>query len=223
MISAQNERIAEVLTHVTGEKFEASPKNWWNWWGEFLDEHPDVAATGAVQEFNTALLNRQLRGMARGTWVATDRGQLPIETILPGDKVLSQSPLTGELAFRVVQAVARYPGRPVERISLDEGLLHCTPGQVLWKTGEAWTRVATLSPNVLLHGVDDERRVKSTTAAFTIDCYDLVVDEFHTYFVGSELLLTHDATPLEPCYTALPGFSPAAVSAAARSAVESMR
>jgi len=62
----------------------------------------------------------------------------------------------------------------------------------------------------------DEFAEEGTTEEQTIDCYDLIVDGFHTYFVGESGILAHDATPIKPTYVALPGISPAGVANAVR-------
>ncbi|NOZ39284.1 MAG: hypothetical protein GXP24_03555 [Planctomycetes bacterium] len=212
----QNERIASVLSEVTGETLSAFPKSWWNWWSDYLDSHPDVATVGTRQQLNRALLNQESRGLARGTWVWTRQGHRPIEKVMPGDYVLAQEPRTGELAFRVVLAVTAPQERTVSKVEFDESELHCTPGHVVWATGVGWQRVSKLTAGQMLHGATAEAQVGQVDAAFEIDSYDLIVDDFHTFFVGEQGLLVHDATPIGPAQVALPGFSPAAVAEAVK-------
>lgn len=61
--------------------------------------------------------------------------------------------------------------------------------------------------------------MRAVAESYPIDTYDLIVDDFHTYFVGKQGTLSHDATPVGRTFVALPGFSPAAVANAARLAV----
>lgn len=215
-IHQRNEHLVEVLTELTGERFEASPKSWWNWWGEYLDRHPDVAATGMRQELNRALLNQDSRGLARGTWVWTRQGLRAVELLRPGDYVLAQHPTSGELAYQVILAVRAPVQITVNKIDLGEDALHCAPGHVVWVSGLGWQRVLALDINQHLHGVRDESKITAVGEAFSIDSYDLVVDGFHTFFIGQPGILVHDATPIRPAFDALPGFSPAAVADAAR-------
>ncbi len=215
-ITAQNERIGQVLVEVTGEKLKAFPKSWWNWWSNYLDQHPDLAASGARQQFNAALLNQHLRGLARGTLVWTHQGKQAVETVRPGDYVLSQAPQTGELAYKLVLAIGNPREIPVSKIHMGETSLHSAPGHVIWATGLGWQRVSKLTQGQPLHGLHQEPTVGQVEDAFTIDSYDLVIDDFHTLFVGQHGLLVHDATPIQPAYVALPGFSAGAVSSAVR-------
>ncbi len=214
-LAQQNERIAYVLTEVTGETLGTYPKSWWNWWGDYLDKNPGLVASGARQQLNQVLLNQKPRGLSRGTWVWTRQGLRSVETVFPGDFVLSQDPKTGELAYKVVVAIAAPRELTVFKLELADGSLHCTPGHVVWVSGAGWQRVSKLQPSQSLHSVHREPQVTGVEEAFTIDSYDLFVEDFHTFFVGEHGLLVHDATPISPTYTALPGFSPATVAQAA--------
>lgn len=210
-IEQRNERIAEVLTDVTGKRLSAFPKSWWNWWGNYLEQNPDVGTVGTRQQLNFALLNQQQRGLARGTWVWTREGKKPIETVRPGDYVLAQNPDTGELTHKVVLALATPQQMPVSRVAIDASELHCAASHVIWAVGAGWQRVSKLAAGQSLHGALDSFVVASVKETFSIDSYDLIVDDFHTFFVGEQGLLVHDATPIGPAPVALPGFSPAAV------------
>ena len=216
VIESQNERIADVLAEVTGETRSAFPKSWWNWWSDYLEQNPGAATVGTRQQLSAALLNQQQRGLARGTWVWTRQGKKSVETVLPGDYVLAQDPRTGELAFKVVIAIAAPQHITISKVELDTDELFCAPGHVVWVTGSSWQRVSKLAVGQLLHGTINESRVRHIDTAFEIDSYDLIVDDFHTLFVGEQGVLVHDATPISPTHVALPGFSPAAVAHAAK-------
>src|SRR5690606_32397098 len=52
-IAAQNERICEALTWVTGEQIGTQPKQWWSWWyatNEYY-QPPELADYPVVREF----------------------------------------------------------------------------------------------------------------------------------------------------------------------------
>ena len=182
-----------------------------DWWSDYLQNHPDIAAQGARQQWNNALLNQDPRGVARGSWVWTRRGRRRIETIMPGDYILSQHPLSGELAYQLVLALTAPQENPVSKVDFSDTALHCAPGHVVWLAGTGWRRLGKVAPGQLLHAVKDEPRLADREQVFSIDCYDLIVDNFHTYFVGQQGVLVHDATPVAPAHVSLPGISPALV------------
>ena len=215
-ILQNNERIVGLLTEVTGKTLDTYPKSWWNWWSDYLDQNPDIATSGARQQLNMTLLNHESRGLARGTWVWTLSGKESIETIRPGDYVLSQNAATGELAFKVVLLVNSLPTIAVSQYSFPKGTLHSTPGHVVWASGAGWQRTGKVQFDTSLHGVYSEMQLIEVGEEFHIDCYDLVVADNHTYFAGDVGILVHDATPVKPTYEALPGFSPAVVADAIR-------
>ena len=215
-IQEKNERVAEALTELTGQQFDASPTSWWDWWSNYLNRHPDIAASGVRGEFSAALLNQDVRGLARGALVWTRHGKHPVEEILPGDFVLSQHPRTGELAFRVVLAIRAIPEIEVRKIQLRETTIHASPDHVTWIAGRGWQKVSNLAQGERLHGVSSEPKVENVSEVYGLDGYDIVVDEFSTLFVGEQGVLVHDATSIRPAHMALPGFSAAAVAQAAR-------
>ena len=213
-IGKNNEKIAEVLTQLTGAHLPPDPKTWWNWWGEYLQANPELVSVGAQSKLNAALLNLQQRGLARGTKVWTRTGKRAIETIAPGDYVLSQHPKTGELAYRLVLNIAVPKLIAVSKLDLDETELHLAEGHIVWSTGTGWRSVSKLKAGNSLHGVRSESVLSHMNEAFEIESFDLIVDEFHTLFVGEAGVLVHDGTAIKPTAAALPGFSPAAVASA---------
>jgi len=212
----QNQQIVDVLTEVTGETLDVFPKSWWNWWRGYLDNHPDVATAGARQQLNAALLNQSPRGLSRGTWIWTLEGLRAVETILPGDYVLAQDPDSGELAYKVVLAIDVPRQLAVTKLDIARSSVHCASGHVVWRSGTGWRRVSKLAASDSLHGVKAELQLERSAESFSIDCYDLIVDGFHTFFVGESGILAHDATPIKPTYVALPGISAATVANAVR-------
>jgi len=161
--------------------------------------------------------------LARGTWIWTLEGLRAVETVLPGDYVLAQDPESGELAYRVVLAIDVPREFAVTKLEFDSHSVHCAPGHVVWRSGTGWRRVSKLVSSDSLHGVEVQLKLRQSTEAFSIDCYDLIVDGFHTFFVGESGVLVHDATPIKPTYVALPGFSSATVAGAVQLAAATDR
>lgn len=215
-IQHNNERVAEVLKEVTNELFEPMPKSWWKWWQEYLEKHPDIAALGIGQNFNLRYNKQEPRGLPRGTWVWTRDGKKQVESILSGDFVLSQDVETGELAYKVVLGIQNPQKLDVSKISLGDTEIHMTPGHIIWTAGLGWKKVSTLEPGFLLHGIDQLGKVETINEAYAIDSYDLIVDDFHTLFVGNQGVLVHDGSQLRKTHNALPGFTVLEIAQAAK-------
>lgn len=152
-----------------------------------------VRTTGGVECF------------AAGTPVWTKSGPAPIESIGVGEMVLAQDPLTGELAYRVVlQTTVSEPVRVVA-LKLPKETITSTLGHRFWVDGRGWEMAKSLKPAARLHAMDGGVQASSAAVDELTVCHNLVVDEFHTYFVGESKLLAHDKTCPAPNPANLPG------------------
>ncbi len=57
-----------------------------------------------------------------------------------------------------------------------------------------------------LHGLDGSQTIESVEEGEEVAAYNLVVDAFHTYFVGDTQLLVHDNSCPRPTLSAIPGW-----------------
>ena len=161
------------------------------------------------------LRGRQPQCFVAGTLVATAVGLVPIESIQAGDEVLAMDPRTGESAFKQVT-------RTVERQAVSTFRLSMESGAVLGVTGEhpfyladgvgGWvpaerlygrhvsvTRLEVLRGSLRPGGgavvevarlSDTVSRSARVTRQATV--YNLMVEDWHCYFVTNELLLVHN-------------------------------
>jgi hypothetical protein len=135
------------------------------------------------------------------TLVWTITGPRPIEEILPGDRVLSQSPNTGELAFKMVQTVTKAKPAPMVKITVGGEEIVSTLGHPFWVVGQRWTMAKHLQEGSLLHSVSGPVSVETVeeipaATAWYESSYNLIVDDFHTFFVGESQVLVHHLTML---------------------------
>lgn len=207
---ALNQRIISVLNAVTGEQLGPEPQPWWEWWQDFNEVQSYYEEKPVVYQEKRdcrPLLYFELSCFLRGTKVWTETGPKPIEEILPGDRVLAQDPLTGELLHKLVaQTTLRPPSRTL-RITVDNEVIAATPGHPFWVVGQGWKMAKQLEVGTLLHTPGGALPVERMEEGLQAEAYNLVVADVHTYFVGDHRLLVHDNNPREPITPGLPGLT----------------
>ncbi len=221
--------ICEVLAAVTGEEFESTPENWWQWWYDYneiyvegekplvrVNRREEVVVDGyrpRPRPVQPAMSFGRFGGtlskecLAAGTLVWTDRGPVPIEEIRVGDMVLSQEPDTGELAFKpVVRTTSRMPEKMVE-FTTDSETLETSGGHRFWVSGTGWNRARDFQPGVRLYGLLENHGVRTVRVVDPKTTYNLIVADFHTYFVGQARILSHDNTIPRATGALVPGLA----------------
>jgi hypothetical protein len=164
-----------------------------------------------------------------GTLVATLAGPMAIEEIKVGDRVLAQDPETGELAYKsVLKTTVRPPAAMMtlsvqspkprsprlasedliaENLTGSESFVS-TKGHPFWVNDKGWQMTKNLEPGNRLHTVTGSVAVQSLDEADSVEAYNLVVDEFHTYFIGNTHVLVHDNSFARPLLNSVPGLPP---------------
>jgi hypothetical protein len=229
MIEALNERICQALAVATERNLARTPEAWWSWW----DSENEVALATEkstdqryLQEYRTyedaAPINYTPASSGRGstpyptrvecfvagTPVWTITGLVAIEKIQIGDRVLSQHPDTGELAFQPILQTSRRPPEKLVKVRLAtryEETIEGSGGHPLWVAGEGWVKLRQLKSGQVLHGVDGSTVISDVEEGSTQPTFNLVVAEFHTYVVGETRILCHDNTPRRPTSALVPG------------------
>lgn len=225
-----NDRIYAVLATTTGQDLDHSPRDWWDWWYQYIDYYQGAQRptdeeyvhyfynvpyfVSPANRYNTAPLPlpvfRTHSCFARGTKVWTISGPAAIETVQMGDRVLSQDPDSGELAYKPVLQTTLRPKHPTLKIQLGSDSLVVTRGHLFWVDPQGWKMARELQPGMLLHGLERDVTVDSVQEARIADVYNLVIADFGTYFVGQKPVLVHDNTLRTPTLVRVPGWAPAA-------------
>ncbi len=207
----QNARIVEVLKVVTGKQLGDQPATWWDSWQdhnelEYYDEKPiyDDYHVGQYNTFQYHFL-RASSCFVAGTLVWTQSGPVPIESIRVGDFVLSQDPDTGRLAYQPVIDTTVRPPSELRRLTINGETITTTLGHRFWVAGQGWRMAKFLDTGDPLFSARGSLDVQSITGEEKAEAYNLVVDAFHTYFVGRNRLLVHDNNCPLPVANALPG------------------
>jgi Pretoxin HINT domain len=137
---------------------------------------------------------------AAGTAVTTEEGDKPIEQVKAGDKVLSRNERTGEQSYhRVLQTFAT-PDDEIYSLQLQttdgkQETLSVTANHPFWLKGKGWTETDLLKSGDLIEAKDGQwltvASVQPTQEKAT--GYNLEVETDHTYFVGNQQTLVHNA------------------------------
>lgn len=218
-----NERITETLRMTTGQRLSDSPNAWWDWWQDntglpsvSTDSKPVIVIVNENLRDNSPrpppprlILPIRTNGscLVAGTPIWTERGLVAVERIQPGDLVLSKNVETGELAYKVVLHTTVREPFPVTRFEIGDEAIHATAGHHFWVSGRGWTKTRELAAEQPLHTPTGVIRVASTESADSAPTYNLVVADFHTYFVGKNAILSHDVFPPKPTNKVVPGLN----------------
>ena len=199
-----NKRAATVLAEVSGQQFCADPKFWWTWWHLYTGTQP-LPKKCTIYHSNVPLPVTVRRVICcscliAGTPVFTDRGFVAIEQIDIGDRVLAKDVTTGEIAFKpVLHTTVRQPV-PVKKFVVGETSVVASEGHHFWVSGHGWSKTRELKSGQPIHTVIGMSRVETVEDELQpAAVYNLVVADFHTYFVGPSLILSHDV--LQPALT----------------------
>ncbi|MHC4399776.1 MAG: polymorphic toxin-type HINT domain-containing protein [Planctomycetota bacterium] len=142
-----------------------------------------------------------------GTPVWTDSGLMPIEEIQIGDLVLSQNPETGELACKPVLKTTLRPPTRMLKVVFAGKALQCSGGHPFWVAGKGWVFARDLEAGARLHTVEGTVPVRSVHGTGVEELHNLIVADFHTYFITEAKLLTHDNTIRQPTDVLVPGLA----------------
>ena len=213
-----NERVSSGLRTVTLEQFGDSPNCWWDWWQEY-----STLPTVTIQAKPVVVIVKEDREvkiknlppppppvpscLVAGTLVQTERGLVAIETIQPGDRVLSKNIETGELDYKVVLHTTVREPIDVIKFAIGDETIQATQGHHFWVSGRGWCKTRELAAKQPLHTPIGAVKVASTEPAEPSPTYNLVVADFHTYFVGKNAILSHDVLSPKPTNKRVPGLS----------------
>lgn len=216
LIQARNYFIFHALEETTGVLLPREANDWWLWWESYNEStKPRPVRYVYRQTYSTFA---PTTGVANYAWVRhscfavdtlvwTETGLTPIQDVRIGDRVVSQNPETGELALKLV--VNTTVGRPTSGLAKlhigDEEILS-TLGHVFWVNGNGWRIAKQLHAENRLHSLRGGLRLYATEEMpAPAQVFNLVVEDFHTYFVGECGLLAHDITYRQPTTALVPG------------------
>ena len=118
---------------------------------------------------------------------------------------LSKSAETGELAYKPVLRTTVRPADTLVNVEAEGNSFMATGGHTFWISGHGWMKIRDVTPGMRFHGALEPVAMTRSEPAESQPVYNLVVADFHTYFVGESMLLSHDPTFAEPTDQLVPG------------------
>jgi hypothetical protein len=208
-----NERIMIIMRRVSGTDQGDAPAGWWKWWGDYNELLiPTENRVRRTSYFNTEYIRSIERSkqrykdcFAKGTPVWTPLGLRPIETIRVGDTVLAQDVEKGELAFKVVLGTSIRAASPMISTRIGDETIVSTRGHRYWVNGKGWRMAKNLKAGDVLHGVEEPLEADEVLESRDEVAWNLIVDDFNSYFVGRQGVLVHDTGAPRPTRAIVPG------------------
>lgn len=227
-IDEKNEKIIQLITMTTEDRApkdaasRKTPDDWWNWWNDRIECYPaDEKPTESRYEASYTTVNAPrptlppprpprypgvLECLAAGTPIWTETGLVDIDVLKVGDMVLTQNQQTGELKFAPVLATTTRPPEKLLRLTINKETIRATGGHPFWVSGRGWIKARSLEPGMGLHTARGFAVIDSIEEEIDpAETFNLIVDECHSYFVGKQLILSHDNTFREPVLNRIPG------------------
>jgi hypothetical protein len=201
-INQLNDRVLPIVQTASGQKLGAEPEKWKGWWTDqlgyaFQASQPSTKPT-FTEIVDVSSWSASLECFGEGTLVHAAGGPKAIETIRVGDRVLSQNPATGVLAYQPVMVVHRTKAAATLRVAVAGETIVATGIHRFWKAGKGWTMARDLRPGDRLRVVGSVVEVGSVGPDKNQPVYNLDVAENRDFFVGSKGLLVHDSNFVKP-------------------------
>ena len=128
-------------------------------------------------------------GSIAPAWEGTKTGEIPIENLQVGDRVLSRNEFdpNGEVDEKIVEDVF-VRSAPILNVVVRGRVIRTTSEHPFWVDGKGWTAAGELKAGDQLLGADKSKlpveSVSETEDTETV--YNFRVADWHTYFVGDK-------------------------------------
>ena len=94
------------------------------------------------------------------------------------------------------------------RLEIGTEVLEASGGHPFWVDSAGWEKARNLTKGQPLYSAEGRRTLTAVSAGNTQESLNLVVADFHNFFVGKSILLTHDNTVRMPTNMSVPGRTP---------------
>lgn len=94
----------------------------------------------------------------------------------------------------------------MRKITIGDESITVTLGHPFWVVGKGWQMAKKMETGQRLRCLESSRKINAIEELPEDVAYNLIIDDFATYFAGSFRLLLHDNTLPEPTDAVLPGY-----------------
>jgi len=203
----RNSRIQEALENITGQQLGDDPQEWWTAWKQYNEIYTPEQLP-VEEKYNQEYYPVYVRPhecFVAGTPVWTQGGRVPIEQVQVGDLVLSQDPESGRLDYRPVTTTTVRPPTKMVKLVIGGESITATLGHRFWVSGQGWKMAKFLSSGSTLFSARGSIGLEAAEEVEESSAYNLVVDGYHSFFVGNNRILVHDSTCPQPTTALMPG------------------
>ncbi len=205
-----------VLKAATGQPAAPDRESWTKWWVElvgyrYASTRPASKPTVVEQvpiayqsQIDPIDVSSSIVGYHRtscfgaGTPVQTLGGPRPIETLVVGDVVLTQSVATGALGYQPILVTHHNPPGATFRIKLGDDEIVSSAFHRFWVAGRGWVMARNLRAGDRLRTLGGVVPIESVAAGRVELVYNLDVAEDADFFAGGVAALVHDNTLPDP-------------------------
>ncbi len=131
-----------------------------------------------------------------GTPVLAESGQKAIEDIAPGDYVWATNEKTGETSLKEVVRVFVNETNELIHVTINGETISCTKEHPFYSPVKGWISACNLKSGDILVTVNGEyvviEKVQHELLEAAVKVYNFEVEEYHTYYVGTQCILVHN-------------------------------
>ncbi len=208
-----NSWFRDILQQATGKTIEPEREAWEEWFVDrvgykrlpkpsrskpTIEHHLPIAYVPVPVTVDSMLPIPVQSCFPSGTPVHTFTGTRAIESLEPGDQVLSQDCETGVLSYQSILRVLRNPPMEILRIKLGDEVVRSSQYHRFWIAGIGWRMARELKPGDRIRRLDKVVSIASIELEPEEPVFNLEVAANNTFFVDQKGLLVHDNTFAEP-------------------------
>jgi hypothetical protein len=134
---------------------------------------------------------------ATGTPVLTPEGPRAIESLRPGDRVLTGDGSRGSGRVATILSAHQSDSPRTLRLLVNGEAIVTTHGHPFWKCGTGWTRAGDLEPRDEVLTINGPASVQSIEEHQGGSVWNLRLSEHSRFFAGRLGALVHDVSPVE--------------------------